>query len=64
MTEVHTKMMKASAKHQQSVRGLLTEEQKVYFDSRPGRGHHSKGMRNERDGRGSHGYGRGYGSNN
>ena len=28
MSEVHNKMMKASAKHQQSVRGLLTEEQK------------------------------------
>ena len=64
MTDVHNKMMKTSAKHQQSVRGLLTEEQKVYFDSRPMGDHHGKGGRNARGGRGMHGYGTGYGLNN
>jgi Spy/CpxP family protein refolding chaperone len=39
MTNVHSKMMKASAKHHQDVRNLLTDEQKVIFDSKPMRGH-------------------------
>jgi Spy/CpxP family protein refolding chaperone len=51
MTEVHNKMMKTSAQHRQEVRSQLTDEQKVYFDSRPMRGH--------RNGRGS---GRGAGN--
>ena len=60
MTALHGKMMKASAKHQQDVRSLLTDDQKVFFDSRPMRGHgNGRGMgngdgygRGERDGRG------------
>ena len=35
MTAVHNKMMKTTAKHRQNVRTLLTDEQKVLFDSRP-----------------------------
>ncbi|NOQ25279.1 MAG: periplasmic heavy metal sensor [Bacteroidales bacterium] len=49
MTDIHNKMMKASAKHHQDVRNLLTDDQKVIFDSKPMRGHgHGKGhgMRN------------------
>ena len=52
MTSVHNKMLKTSAKHRQDVRSQLTDEQKVYFDSRP--------MRGQRNGRGA-GYGRGNG---
>ncbi|HAN19232.1 MAG: hypothetical protein A2X13_09480 [Bacteroidetes bacterium GWC2_33_15] len=53
MTSLQNKMMKESAKHQQEIRNLLTDTQKVYFDSRPmrgeGRGHkHGLGMGNER----------------
>lgn len=63
ITNVHSKMMKASAKHQQDVRGLLSDEQKVYFDSRPMRGHgHGKGMRHDGYGRGA-GQGSGRGLN-
>jgi Spy/CpxP family protein refolding chaperone len=51
MTAVHNQMMKQSAKHRQEIRSLLTDEQKVYFDSRP--------MRGERNGRG-HGRRNGY----
>lgn len=43
MTDIHNKMMKASVKHHQDVRNLLTDEQKVIFDSRPMRGY---GQRN------------------
>ncbi len=59
MTEVHNKMMKTSAQHRQEVRSQLTDEQKVYFDSRP--------MRGNRNGRGAGrgaGTGRGYGQGN
>ena len=59
MTEVHNQMMKTSAQHRQEVRSQLTDEQKVYFDSRP--------MRGNRNGRGSGrgvGNGRGYGQGN
>lgn len=35
MTAVQNKMMKNRAKHRQEVRGLLTDDQKVLFDSRP-----------------------------
>lgn len=64
MTELQNKKLKASAKHQQEVRSLLTDEQKVYYDSRPGRGHRNgKGMRSGRRGRG-YGQGAGYGQGN
>ncbi len=63
MTGVHNKMMKASAKHRQDVRNLLTDDQKVYFDARPMyRRGNGKGM--GRAGRGQRnysGYGRGQG---
>ena len=40
ITSVKNKMMKQQAKHQQDVRALLTEDQRVFFDSRGfGRGH-------------------------
>ena len=64
MTSIHNTMMKSSAKHQQSVRSLLTDEQRVYFDSRPMRGHgmgmHDGNGRGRGNGRGD-GYNRGYG---
>ncbi|HRW61923.1 MAG TPA: Spy/CpxP family protein refolding chaperone [Bacteroidales bacterium] len=54
MSGLHNKMMKSSAKHLQEVRSLLTDEQKVYFDSRP--------MRRNGNGRKSgRGFGNGYG---
>lgn len=63
MTGVHGKMMKASAKHRQDVRNLLTDEQKVYFDSRPmrGRGHGKGSGRAGRGYRNFDGYGQGNG---
>jgi Spy/CpxP family protein refolding chaperone len=77
-TDVHNKMMKASAKHRRDVRSTLTDEQKVYFDAMPrhGRGNgrgHGKAGRGSRNfngpgqgyGQGQGlGYGRGYGYNN
>lgn len=64
MTEVHNKMMKTSAKHRQDVRSQLTDEQKVYFDSRPMRGRgQGKGF-GRGHGRGNNqgaGFGQGYG---
>lgn len=63
MTDVHNKMMKASAIHRQDVRNLLTDDQKVYFDAMPrhGRGH-GRGMgRAGRGNRNFDGYGRGQG---
>lgn len=64
ITSVHNKMMKASAKHHQDVRNLLTDEQKVYFDSKPMRGRgQGRGM-GDRDGNGRgdrNGYGQGRG---
>ena len=56
MTGIHNKMMKTSAKHRQDVRSQLTDEQKVYFDSRPMKGH-----RNNKSARRGAGSGRGYG---
>src|SRR6056297_4090480 len=67
MTEVHNKMMKASAKHRQDVRKQLTDEQKVYFDSRPARGKgYNRGANRIGGGYGNYrdagrGYGDGYG---
>jgi Spy/CpxP family protein refolding chaperone len=53
MGKLHTKMMKLKASHQQSIRQLLTDEQRVFFDAhhpphdgppqegqRPGKGMH------------------------
>lgn len=63
MTDVHNKMMKASAKHHMDVRNLLTDDQKVYFDSMPKHGH-GKGRGMGREGRGNrnfNGNGQGYG---
>jgi Spy/CpxP family protein refolding chaperone len=64
MTELQNKKLKESAQHRQNVRNLLTDDQKVYFDSRPGRGHRN-GMRSgNRGGRGQgNGQGTGYGRN-
>lgn len=68
MTDLQNKKMKASAKHQQDVRNLLTDDQKVYFDSRPNRGHRNgrgmgsgnRGGRGQGNGQGNgQGYGRG-----
>ncbi|MGC9375221.1 MAG: Spy/CpxP family protein refolding chaperone [Bacteroidales bacterium] len=67
MTEVHNKMMKASAKHRQDVRKQLTDEQKVYFDSMSGRGRgYNRGAGRAGAGYGNvrgmgQGYGAGYG---
>jgi len=47
MTGLQNKMMKEGAKHHQEVRALLTDTQKVYFDSKPMRGdghRHGRGM--------------------
>jgi Spy/CpxP family protein refolding chaperone len=35
MTKVQNQLMKAMASHRQDIRSLLTEEQKIRFDSRP-----------------------------
>jgi Spy/CpxP family protein refolding chaperone len=50
MTGLQNKMMKEKAKHNQDIRSLLTDSQKVYFDSRStmGKGNRSNGnMRGE-----------------
>ncbi|MEN8120160.1 MAG: periplasmic heavy metal sensor [Bacteroidota bacterium] len=52
MAASRAKMMKKSEAHRQSVRQILTDDQKVYFDSRGGRGF--KGGKGQ-------GYGRGQG---
>lgn len=45
LTSLQNKMMKSSAKHRRDIRDLLTEDQKVYFDSMPMRGRgHKKGF--------------------
>ncbi len=70
MTGVNNKMMKASAKHRQEVRNLLTDEQKVYFDSMPARGKKYNHGANKRGGsygnsrNAGRGYGDGYGYRN
>jgi len=59
MGATRTKMMKEREAHRQSVRQILTDEQKVYFDSRRGRGFNGgKGKGNGR-GMGMRGQGRG-----
>lgn len=55
MSSLRNKQMKAAAKHQQDVRNLLTDEQKIYFDSRP-MNRHGNG---NKMGRSRHGNGRG-----
>ncbi len=42
-TSIKNKMMKLKAKHKQSVRKLLTEEQRIMFDSRAGKMHKKRG---------------------
>ena len=66
MTDVHNKMMKKSAKHRQDVRKELTDEQKVYFDSRPARGQgYNRGANRRGGGYGNYrGAARGYGNGN
>ena len=62
MTDVHNKMLKASAKHRLDVRNLLTDAQKVYFDVTPrhGRGNQRGMGRAGRGNRNYYGYGQGY----
>ncbi|MFP4026026.1 MAG: Spy/CpxP family protein refolding chaperone [Thiohalospira sp.] len=64
MTGVQNKMMKASSKHRQEVRNLLTDEQKVYFDSMParGRGYNRGAGRAGAGYRNARGMGQGYGT--
>lgn len=44
ITKVQGQMMKARSEHRQQIRGLLTDEQRVWFDSRP---QHQKGKRQQ-----------------
>lgn len=53
ITEEQNKVMKANTKHRLDVRNLLTDDQKVYFDSMPMRGH-GHGRRGRHFG--NHGY--------
>lgn len=57
-----TKMMKKREAHRQAIREILTDDQKVYFDSRRGRGSRGGNGQNGmgRDGQGRNGQGRGY----
>jgi len=41
---LHTQMMKAKENHRQKVRSLLTEQQRVYFDTQRGKGKGGKGF--------------------
>ncbi|RLD84261.1 MAG: hypothetical protein DRJ10_01645 [Bacteroidetes bacterium] len=52
-----TKMMKKREAHRQAIREILTDDQKVYFDSRRGRG--SRGGNGQGNGMGRNGQGRG-----
>jgi len=63
MTELQNKKMKVSAKHQQDVRNLLTDDQKVYFDSHSHRGHRKGRGMSSRKGNGR-GQGNGQGTGN
>ncbi|MGE0090380.1 MAG: Spy/CpxP family protein refolding chaperone [Bacteroidales bacterium] len=60
MTGLQNKMMKERAKHNQDIRGLLTDSQKVYFDSHTAMG---KGNRSNGNMRGEMGQGNGRGMN-
>jgi Spy/CpxP family protein refolding chaperone len=61
MGTLHTQMMKERENHRQKVRGLLTEKQRVAYDTRLGRG--CRGQYGMGKGRGGHrgGHGQGYG---
>jgi Spy/CpxP family protein refolding chaperone len=58
ITSLKNKQMKSNAAHRQKVRSLLTDNQKVYFDTHVGRKGYGKGMGQGHRGSG-HGYGRG-----
>jgi len=55
ISEIKADMAKQQAAHRQQVRKLLTDEQRVIFDSRPHRGHHGagKGHSGKRSGQGN-----------
>ena len=57
MGTIRIKMMKKREAHRQSIRQILTDDQKVYFDSRRGRGF--KGGKGHGNGMGMSGQGRG-----
>jgi Spy/CpxP family protein refolding chaperone len=59
ITNLKNKMMKATASHREDVRGVLTDEQRVYFDAHAGRGN---GTRGHRPGGRGHGNGAGQGN--
>lgn len=63
MTEVQNKKMKLSAKHRQDIRSLLTDDQKVYFDSRPMKHHGNRQGNGRGQGAGcrANGGGKGFG---
>ncbi|MFT3740577.1 MAG: Spy/CpxP family protein refolding chaperone [Breznakibacter sp.] len=44
ITKVQNQLLKTQAEHHQQIRGLLTDEQKLWFDQR---GDHKKGPKNE-----------------
>jgi len=49
MTALQNKMMKERVKNHQEIRNLLTDTQKVYFDSKPMMGRGDRGNRGMRD---------------
>lgn len=55
MTNLQNKMMKEKAKHNQDIRSLLTDAQKVYFDNRSsmGKGNRSNGCMHSEMGQGN-----------
>lgn len=59
--DIHTTMMKERTSHRQEVRSLLTEEQRVIFDSRKGRRMGQLMGRNRGGREPGMGYGAGYG---
>ena len=52
MAAIKADMARQRAAHRQQVRALLTDEQRVIFDSRPHREHRGEGKRHFRKGRG------------
>ena len=44
MGTLHTQMMKDREAHRQTVRGLLNEKQRLFYDTHKGRGFKAKGM--------------------
>ena len=62
MGNLHTKMMKSKEKHYQAVRSILTDEQRVYFDSFKGNHKKHKGMKGMKGNGKQYGY-RGCGGN-